>query len=43
MEDANEAVKPLWYGVRRWDADRVPHNPPVMSKPITVTVTRTGG
>jgi Domain of unknown function (DUF4399) len=24
------------------DADHVPHNPPVMSKPITVTVTRTG-
>jgi hypothetical protein len=24
------------------DANHVPHNPPVMSKPITVTVTRTG-
>jgi Domain of unknown function (DUF4399) len=24
------------------DADHVPHNPPVMSKPLTVTVTRTG-
>jgi hypothetical protein len=24
------------------DADHVPHNPPVMSKPITITVTRTG-
>jgi hypothetical protein len=24
------------------DADHVPHNPPVMSKPISVTVTRTG-
>jgi hypothetical protein len=43
MEDPNETAKPLWYGVRRWDADHVPHNPPVMSKPITVTVTRTGG
>jgi hypothetical protein len=28
-------AKPLWYGVRRWDADHVPHNPPVMPKPIT--------
>jgi len=24
------------------DANHVPHNPPVMSKPITVTVTRSG-
>jgi hypothetical protein len=24
------------------DANHVPHNPPVMSKPLTVTVTRTG-